>query len=119
MTKHIHIGTEHPDKGFKRFIEAWNRAEKGAVQEEEVHLNFEDVSMLLSILTPKRLEILKTLRQQEPMTVRALADFLNRDYKNVHVDCRALDEVGLLIKTEKGRYKAPWDVIDAHVSLVA
>lgn len=30
MTKqHIHIGTENPEKGFDRFVDAWQRAERG------------------------------------------------------------------------------------------
>lgn len=120
MTKqHIHIGTEGPDRGFDRFVDAWQRAERGEQSETEVHLNFEDLSMLLSVITPRRLEVLKTLRQAGPMSVRALAKTLGRDYKNVHGDTRALEEVGLLERTESGTLQAPWDVIDAHLSLVA
>jgi len=119
MTKrHIHIGTETPDRGFDRFVGAWQRAERGE-QGTEVHLNFEDLSMLLAVVTPRRLEVLKTLRQQGAMSVRALATTLGRDYKNVHADTRALEEVGLLERTESGTLRAPWDVIDAHLSLVA
>ena len=120
MTKqHIHIGTEAPDRGFERFVDAWQRAEGGERLETEVHLNFEDLAMLLAVLTPRRLEVLKMLRQQGPLSVRALAMILERDYKNVHVDTRALEEVGLLARTESGTLQAPWDVIDAHLSLVA
>ncbi len=120
MTKqHIHIGTESPDKGFDRFVDAWQRAERGEKINTEVHLNFEDLSMLLAVITPRRLEVLRTLRQQGPMSVRALATTLARDYKNVHADTRALEEAGLLERTESGTLQAPWDVIDAHLSLVA
>jgi len=62
---------------------------------------------------------LKTLRQKGPLSVRALATTLERDYKNVHVDTRALEEAGLLERTESGTLQAPWDIIDAHLSLVA
>ncbi len=117
--RHIHIGTEDPDRGFQRFTQAWERAEQGQITEAEVHLNFEDLSMLLTILTPRRLEVIKTLRQQGPMSVRALSKLLERDYKNVHADTRALDDVGLLKRTDEGTIQAPWDVIDAHVRLVA
>ena len=117
--QHIHIGTEDPDRGFQRFTEAWKRAEQDQITKTEVHLNFEDLSMLLSILTPRRLELLKALRQQGPMSVRALSKQLERDYKNVHVDVSALENVGLLNRTEAGAIQAPWDVIDAHVQLVA
>ena len=120
MTKHrIHLGTETPDRGFERFVDAWQRAEQGELEEKEVHLNFEDLCLLLAILTPRRLEILKTLRQQGPLSVRALATALARNYKNVHVDTKALEEAGLLERTESGTLRAPWDIIDAHLSLVA
>ena len=120
MTKQrIHIGTEAPDRGYERFADAWKRAEQGELTEREYHLNFEDLSMLLAILTPRRLEVLKTLRQKGPLSVRALAATVGRNYKNVHVDTRALEEAGLLERTASGTLQAPWDIIDAHLSLVA
>jgi predicted transcriptional regulator len=120
MNKHrVHIGTETPDRGLERFVDAWQRAEQGKSIETEVHLNFEDLAMLLAILTPRRLEVLKTLRQQGPLSIRALAMKLKRDYQNVHVDSRALEDSGLLERTEDGTLQAPWDVIDAHLNLVA
>lgn len=105
--------------GFDRFLDAWQRAEKGEALHADVHLNFEDLAMLLSLLTPRRLELLKTLRQQGALSIRALATVLGRDYKNVHTDAKALEEAGLLERTESGTLQAPWDVIDAHLSLVA
>lgn len=69
----IHVGVEHSDRGFERFAETWQRAERSQIKQTEVHLNFEDLSMLLSILTPRRLEVLKTLRQRSLSSVRALS----------------------------------------------
>ena len=117
--QHIHVGMEDTDRGFERFVETWERAERGQIKEMEVHLNFEDLSMLLSILTPRRLEVLKTLRQQSLSSVRALSKNLGRDYKNVHTDVQALENVGLLERTREGALRVLWDVIDAHVKLVA
>ncbi len=71
--------------------------------------------MLASVLTPKRLELLKVLRQQGPLSVRALSKALERDYKNVHVDASALEAVELIQRDSDGLLVAPWDVIDAHV----
>lgn len=51
--------------------------------------------------------------------MRALAKQLERDYKNVHRDAGALEDVRLIVRTEDGLLVAPWDVIDAHVHLVA
>ncbi|VAW94985.1 hypothetical protein MNBD_GAMMA20-653 [hydrothermal vent metagenome] len=117
--RHIHIGVEDTDRGFERFIEAWHKAESGKIEQAEIHLNFEDFAMLASVLTPKRLELMKTLRQHGPLSVRALSKQLERDYKNVHGDVSALEEVNLIQRTEEGLLVAPWDVIDAHVRLVA
>ena len=115
----IHIGVEDADRGFDRFIRAWQKAEAGEIDSPEVHLNFEDFAMLAAVLTPKRLELMKTLRQRGPLSVRALSKELGRDYKNVHVEISALEEVDLVQRTKEGLLVAPWDVIDAHVRLVA
>ncbi len=117
--QHIHIGVEDAEHGFQRFIEAWHKAEAGEMAQAEVHLNFEDFAMLLSVLTPKRLALLKALRQRGPLSVRALAKHLERDYKNVHADVSALEKVSLIERTKDRLLRAPWDVIDAHVRLVA
>jgi predicted transcriptional regulator len=119
MRKHIHIGVEEADRGFERFVEAWREAEAGDVEQVEIHLNYEDFAMLAAVMTPKRLELMKTLRQLGPLSVRALAKQLERDYKNVHTDTSALEEVELIQRSEEGLLVAPWDVIDAHVRLVA
>ncbi len=117
--QHIHIGVEDAEHGFQRFVEAWHKAEAGESEQAEVHLNFEDFAMLLSVLTPKRLALLKALRQHGSMSVRALAKHLERDYKNVHADVNALEAVSLIERTKDRLLCAPWDVIDAHVRLVA
>ncbi len=119
MSKRIDIGVEDAKEGFKRFSDAWNSANSETRSDAEIHLNFENFETLLSVLTPKRLELLKTLRQQGPLSVKGLAGTLGRDYKNVHVDTAELEAVGLIQRTEDGLVVAPWDVIDAHVRLVA
>ncbi len=117
--QHIHIGGEDANRGFERFVEAWHKADAGKIENAEIHLNFEDFAMLASVLTPKRLQLMKALRQHGPLSVRALAKLLERDYKNVHVDTRTLKNADLIQRTEDGLLVAPWDVIDAHVRLVA
>jgi predicted transcriptional regulator len=116
--QHIHIGVEHADRGYTRFIETWHKAEAGGPDQAEVHPNFEDFAMLVAVLTPKRLELMTTSRQHGPLSVRALAKHLERDYKNVHADISALEDVDLVQRTEKKLLVAPWDVIDAHIRLV-
>ncbi len=118
-TQHIHVGVEESKRGFERFINAWHKAQSGEVHETEVHLNFENFAMLASVLTPKRLELLTVLRQQGPLSVRALSKVLERNYKNVYVDTSDLESVDIIQRDKEGLLIAPWDVIDAHVRLVA
>ena len=118
----IDIGVEEADSGYDRFVEAWKNAESGTTGANsgvEVHLNFEDLETLVAVLTPKRLELLRTLRKEGPLSVRALSKSLERDYKNVHVDTSELEAIDLIQRTEDDLVVAPWDVIDAHFRLVA
>jgi len=117
--KHIQIGVDTPDNAFNRFINKWNELEKGQDPNTEIHFNFEDFTMFMSVLTPKRIHLLRALKKNGPLSIRSLAKLVERDYKNVHVDVTALISTELIKKDEAGLLFAPWDVIDAHVQLVA
>ena len=54
------------------------------------HLYFPDLETLLRTLTSQRLALLKTLYAIGPISIRALAKALGRNYKNVHTDVQAL-----------------------------
>jgi len=112
--QHIHIGVEDSERGFERFTEAWHKAEDGESGQTEIHLNFEDFSMLASVLTPKRLELMKMLRQNGPFSVRALSKKLERLPAFLWPPSYCCIQ-----RTKEGLLVAPWDVIDAHVRLVA
>lgn len=66
-----------------------------------------------------RVGVLRRLRQEGPLTVRALSKALGRDYKNVHTDVRALEHVGLLSRDKDERVLVPWDTVVAEVTLAA
>ena len=117
--QHIHIGVEDAGRAYTRFVDTWHKAEIGTINQAEIHLNFENFSMLASVLTPKRLELMKVLRQKGLLSIRALSKQLGRDYKNVHTDVIALEAADLIQRSEEGLLVVPWDVIDAHVRLVA
>jgi len=100
----------------KRFSQAWNRAAAGE-QVDETHVTFLDVQTMLDTLSPRRLDLLRHVRQHGASNVRALALALARDYKNVHQDVAVLEATGLLIRDGRKLY-APWDELQAHVSLL-
>ena len=100
----------------KRFSQAWGRAVKGE-QGEETHITFLDVQTILETLSPRRLDMLRHVRQHGASNVRELAQTLGRDYKNVHQDVAILEATGLLVRDGR-KLSAPWDALQANVSLL-
>ena len=101
----------------KRFAGAWNKAAAGE-QVQETHVTFLDVQTMLDTLSPRRLDLLRHVRQHGAGNVRALAQTLGRDYKNVHQDVAVLESAGLLVRDGR-KLTAPWDALQANVSLMA
>ena len=119
MTKKILIGVSNSTYTARDFIDAWKRAERGDKVEAEQRLNFESIETLLQTLTPGRWALLKTLRINGPMSIRALAKILECDYKNVHKDVRRLESIGLIDRTQDSKVESPWDIIEAQLRLAA
>ena len=117
--KTIRIGVGDATNTAKGFIEAWKRAERGERAETEERLHFENLETLLRTLTQGRWVLLKTLREKGPMSVRALAKELRRDYKNVHTDVRLLVQIGLIERNKDNKVEVPWDSIEARLRLAA
>ena len=100
----------------KRFAGAWNRATSGE-HVQETHVTFLNVQTMLDTLSPRRLELLRHVRQHGAANVRELAQTLGRDYKNVHQDVAVLESAGLLVRDGR-KLAAPWDELQANVSLM-
>ena len=119
MSKNIKIEVKGAEESAMEAVRAWERAEQGIAPEEPLdRLYFQSLEMLLSVLTTRRLELLKVLHELGPSSVRALARRLNRDYKNVHQDIALLEKVGL-IKRKDEKVNAPWERIIAEIRLAA
>jgi predicted transcriptional regulator len=102
MTKNLEIHVDESTEAMaRRFIDAWHRAERGEAVEEH-HLSFESWAGLTSVLTPKRLELLRHLRRRPAVSIAELARALGRDYKRVHADVEALAAAGLIDRTPAG-----------------
>ena len=112
-TVQVHVGSLE-DMG-KRFVGAWLQASRGE-RVSETHVTFLDLRAMLETLSPKRLELLSHVRQHGAENVKQLAAELGRDYKNVHQDVAALEAAGLLLRDGR-RFTAPWDEVQARVSL--
>lgn len=106
---------------FKKFTrEAFKRAEEGKRAEEPIHrVYFTTEEDLFSTLSPKRMELLKFLKKNGPLSCRKLAAGLNRAYANVHSDVQQLCQLDLIEKDKDQKLSVPWDELDIAVPLVA
>lgn len=119
MKKTLYIDVEDERATSERFIRAWKKAEAGEPMETEHRLCFESLELLLKTLTAARWHLLKTLRSDGPLSIRALAKRLERNYKNVYEDVARLRHVGLIRKAPDGRIEVPWDFVEARLHLAA
>lgn len=120
MAKHdIRIMEDALAQAGADVIAAWKAAEAGEAVEPTDRLYFDSWEALCAVLTPKRYELLRHLRQQPAEGVRALARDLNRDVKRVHEDVTALAELGLIERHPDGRLSMPHDEIASTIRFAA
>ncbi len=113
-TMKITVGGDYQANMSRRFIDAWQRAERGE-DSCEIHHGFENWETFARVLTTKRAELLSYVRRHDVKSIRALATALGRDYSNVHADVKALAAEGLL-DTTGGRIRAGYDAIEATIT---
>jgi len=119
MKKQIRIGVGDAASTATNFVDAWKRAESGEELQIDQRLYFENLETLLKTLSPGRWVLLRKLRTSGPMSVRALAKELERDYKNVHTDVHRLELTGLISRTKDNKIEVPWDIVEAKLRLAA
>lgn len=121
--RRLNIGVRASAERSKALREAMRRVAGGERTPQEPTLHFESVEKLRRILTEKRLELVLAIAQHRPGSVRELAGFVRRDYKNVSTDVALLERLGLVKpKTRSGKGRArkptvPYDEIHLTIDL--
>ena len=59
-------------------------------------LNFGSYAELSRLLSPKNLELLETISEQDPASIREAAKLVDRDYKQVHRNLSELEDIGVI-----------------------
>ena len=107
-------------------IKSWKSIKKSKANEDgyDLVLSFPDLSWLSKILSPERVRIIQTIRDQKPESLYQLAKLLGRVAANVQKDVHVLAEYGIveLKKTRKKGQKREslhpeynWDGFDIAV----
>jgi DNA-binding transcriptional ArsR family regulator len=59
----------------------------------------------ISFLTPQKLQILEAVKKFNPKSIRELAKKIGRDIKNVYLDLKELEKIGLIELKSHGKAK--------------
>ena len=84
------------DASSSEFRKTWKALEQGKEVKRQSGTYFSNLEAARKVLTPKRLELLRVIRREQPDSVYRLARLVGRDLKNVHQDIRTLAEYGLI-----------------------
>lgn len=98
----------------------WVTIDQGGPAPEPVHrVYFESAEVLSRVITRQRHNLLKVLHANGPLSVRALAALLERDYKNVHQDVKILEESGMVQRDSRNHVCAPYERLTIELPLTA
>lgn len=96
---------------------AMETLQRGKTPQPHFGVGFAQVGQMLAVFTPKRWELIATLRESGPLRTADLARKLRRDYKNVHTDVTALAEWLAVERMDDGRVNVPWSEIVVDLKL--
>ncbi|MEK6581137.1 MAG: MarR family transcriptional regulator [Nitrospirota bacterium] len=110
--KKIKIGIKDLKTALEDFVKTGEAIERGEKVKKESGVYFTSFEAFRKILTPKRLELLHTIKTRKPSSIHELARMAKRDVKNVADDVKYLEQIGLIEKKETDHKIAPMTKYD-------
>lgn len=108
------------DEQHSELLEDVRALERGEEVDDRYVLVLNNETELQRLLSPSNLELLRTIRKHEPDSMRAAADLVERDFKEVHRNLTELDALNVIDLQQEGRAKRPvvrFDEIEIELSL--
>ncbi|NUO07635.1 MAG: hypothetical protein HUU08_02990 [Candidatus Brocadia sp.] len=113
--KKFKIGIKSAKDVLDDFVKAGKAIERGEKVKKEKAIYFESVKGFRKAITPKRIELLRLIREKRPKSIQELARIARRDIKSIVTDIGILAELGLIdIKKKKDGRKESMPVVDYH-----
>ncbi|QLH76919.1 hypothetical protein HZS55_06235 [Halosimplex rubrum] len=81
--------------------------ERGDEVNSTLTLSFTSYDDLMETLTPRVLDLIEAIRQEEPSSINETARVVDRDVKNVHEELSQLAQLGIIFFEEDGQSKRP------------
>ena len=100
--RNVTIGIKSEEESLKDFVRTFKSIQAGHPPKKlKEGVYFVSREAMRKVLSPKRLEILSTVRKKEPGSIYELARILKRSLRNVQDDVSLLSRLGLLSLTRK------------------
>jgi predicted transcriptional regulator len=118
--KKVQIGIRSIDDVLDEAAETMKAVAAGKkVRPKRRRLFFTSSAALRRFLAPKRLELIRLIRQRHPASISELATLAQRDFKRVYEDIRDMADAGLLeLGKDKGRKIAPCVADELRLEIV-
>ena len=94
--KRVKIGIKSLEDVLEDTKEAMKKLELGEKVKPEKGLYFESIEGFRKALTPRRLELLRLIREKQPGSIQELSRLAKRDIKSVVTDVTLLEDLGLI-----------------------
>ncbi|WP_277543751.1 HVO_A0114 family putative DNA-binding protein [Haloarcula laminariae] len=106
----------------QRTTEAFEQALSDGIPEADSprRLSFETTDQLAQVFTPRAIDLLQAIAQEEPASIREATRLVDRDIKQVSENLERLEEYGIVEFVDEGRAKrpvVPYDEIDIQLPL--
>jgi predicted transcriptional regulator len=108
--KTLIVRIETLDAAGQSFLEALRTAQVGRPVNRPHSIGFASYAAMHRVLSPARLDIVRTMAGQGPMSIRELARRVGRDFKAVHTDVTMLINSGV-VDRDGGKIVFPYDRI--------
>lgn len=83
------------------------RLERGESVETPPRLSFHSYDDLFATLTPTTLDLIGTIRREQPASINEAARAVERDVSTVHKQLTRLESLGVIYFAEEGQSKRP------------
>lgn len=115
----LRIEISTPQAALEAFAQTWERLECGEALSPVESIGYDSLSELLSTLTPRRWELIQTVKRSGPTPIAELAEPVEHGKPASRTDVGTLVDLGILEIDDRQRVFVPWDEIDLRVPLAA
>lgn len=120
----LHVKIESADDYRERVHADLQALERGELDDESdrYELSLPDEQALSRLFSASNIELIRTIAEHEPASMRETAELVDRDIKEVHRNLTELERLGFIEFEQVGRAKRPvvwYNEIDVEIDVPA